>query len=340
MRSIATLFALFTFALTVGATGATAGDCPGNPDAIGTSRTLVVDPSEHVRIGAMNYAETLPLEDKEVVLTFDDGPIPPSTGKILDILASECVKANYFIVGEMAQAHPELVQRAAREGHTIGTHSMTHPYGFQNLPFEKAKAQVDDGIEATAAALGDASKLAPFFRFPGFGRTDAAEDYAESRGLMVWSADFAADDWMHIGANEIIHRALTRLDHWGKGILLLHDIHPATAAALPVLLHELKARGYRIVHVVPASAQQPKTETSPEDWLVPNMLPAMVFSAVQDLSGGFFAYEHGEDLCSLRATQTRQKRQITAERHARHFSEHRTRAHAQNYYGRWTRWWN
>ena len=79
---------------------ASAGECPGNPDALGTSRTIVVDPREHIRIGTMGYAETLPLADHEVVLTFDDGPIPPYTDKILDILAAECVKATYFIVGE------------------------------------------------------------------------------------------------------------------------------------------------------------------------------------------------------------------------------------------------
>ena len=105
-----------------------AGECPGNPDALGTSRTIVVDPRDHIRIGTMDYAETLPLVDKEVVLTFDDGPIPPYTGKVLDILAAECVKATYFIVGSMAREYPALVRRAYDDGHTIGTHSMTHPY--------------------------------------------------------------------------------------------------------------------------------------------------------------------------------------------------------------------
>src|SRR5919112_939565 len=82
--------------LWLGVAGASAGECPGNRDGLGTSRTIVVDPREHVRIGTMDYAETLPLRDREVVLTFDDGPIPPYTGKVLDILAAECVKATYF----------------------------------------------------------------------------------------------------------------------------------------------------------------------------------------------------------------------------------------------------
>jgi peptidoglycan-N-acetylglucosamine deacetylase len=320
---------------------AAAEDCPGNPDALGTSRTLVVDPSEHLRIGSMNYAETLPLADKEVVLTFDDGPIAPYTNKILDILASECVHATYFIVGQMAQLRPELVRRAAREGHTIGTHSMTHPYGFQLLPFEKAKEQIDDGIAATAAALGDTAKLAPFFRFPGFGHTEAAEDYAESRGLMVWGADFPADDWLRISDKEITRRALMRIEHSGKGILLLHDIHPATVKALPVLLHELKARGYHIVHVVPASPERPETVTSRKDWLVPKRLPAMVFSsAVQELDGSFFMQHSGDDLCSLRATMTRplaSSRHSSGGRALRHYPTPRhSGMHAQaSYFRRW-----
>jgi peptidoglycan-N-acetylglucosamine deacetylase len=292
------------FALCAAAMPAIAAECPGNPDAIGTSRTIVVDPAEHPRIGGMSYPETLPLADKEVVLTFDDGPISPYTDRILDILASECVRANYFIVGDMARARPALVQRAYREGHVIGTHSMSHPL-IRRLSLEKAKAQIDDGIEATAAALGDPKELAPFFRFPGFGNTEATDDYAASRGLMVWSADFPADDWMHIGDKEIVRRALMRLEHKGKGVLLLHDIHPATVRALPVLLKELKARGYRIVQVVPASADHPKTETTPEAWMIPKWrqprLAALLLADVGSLSGDFLSHHQAADMCTLRA---------------------------------------
>ena len=81
-------------------------ECPGNPDALGTSRTIVVDPVEHPRLGSMQYRESLPLEDHEVVLTFDDGPLPPRTNHILDILAHECVKATFFLVGQMATTYP------------------------------------------------------------------------------------------------------------------------------------------------------------------------------------------------------------------------------------------
>jgi peptidoglycan-N-acetylglucosamine deacetylase len=321
---------------------AAAEDCPGNPDAIGTSRTIVVDPTEHSRIGAMNYEETLPLADKEVVLTFDDGPIAPYSGRILDILASECVHATFFIVGEMARARPQLVQRALREGHTIGTHSMSHPYAFKRLPLEAAKEQIDDGIAATAAALGDPKAVAPFFRFPGFGRTDEVEDYVASRGLMVWSADFPADDWMHISDKEIVRRALMRIEHKGKGILLLHDIHPATVRALPVLLKELKARGYRIVHVVPASEGQPKTQTPAEAWRVPSRLklamPILTESDVQNLGVEFlarhFLASHPDDFCRLRGmtslSWTRTRRPGVQQTH-RYFARARSER-----FGRWS----
>src|ERR1700744_3418345 len=88
-----------------GAGTASAADCPGNPDAIGTSRVLVVDPREHPRIGTMQYPETLPLRDHEVVLSFDDGPLPHNSDQILAILASQCVKANFFLIGEMARTY-------------------------------------------------------------------------------------------------------------------------------------------------------------------------------------------------------------------------------------------
>jgi peptidoglycan/xylan/chitin deacetylase (PgdA/CDA1 family) len=233
-----------------------------NPTALGTSRTIFVDPQVHSRIGAMSYPETLPLRDKEVVLTFDDGPERPNTGDVLDILASECVRATFFIVGRMAKIHPKLVRRAVDEGHTVGTHTMNHPLHFRALPFDRARQEIEAGIQATSAALGDPTRLAPFFRFPGFGRTEAAEQYLASRGLMVWSADFPADDWRKISPEEVARRALSRLEEHGKGVLLLHDIHKRTVEALPIIFEALKAWGYHVVHVRQAAPEQPTTPTT------------------------------------------------------------------------------
>jgi peptidoglycan/xylan/chitin deacetylase (PgdA/CDA1 family) len=260
------VFALCWVGILCGLAAANAAECPGNPNALGTSRVISVDPAEHARLGTMQYAETLPLADKEVVLTFDDGPLPPYSTRILDTLAAECVKATYFIVGHMARAYPDVLRRIYAEGHTIGTHSQNHPLIFDRMPIARIQSEVEDGISSIAAVLGDPKAVAPFFRIPGLARATFVETYLSERGLMTWSADFPADDWKHIQASEVLRRALSRIEAKGKGILLLHDIQPATALALPSLLKELKARGYRIVHVVPAGFDRPKTVTAPQDW--------------------------------------------------------------------------
>jgi peptidoglycan-N-acetylglucosamine deacetylase len=247
--------------------------CPGNPDALGTSRVLTISPSNFSRIGSMQYAQTLPLNDHEVVITFDDGPIPPYSNVILDTLAAQCVKVTYFLVGEMAHAYPSIVRRIYNAGHTIGTHSQNHPYAFQRLTMPAVERQVDGGIASVDAALGDPKALSPFFRIPGLGRTSAIENYLASKSLVTWSADVVADDWKHIGAKEIVKRAMRRLEEKGRGILLLHDIHPATVLALPTLLKELKDRGYHVVQVV-AAGEHPESlpelvaspDTSKESW--------------------------------------------------------------------------
>src|SRR4051812_39513838 len=273
---------------------ASAADCPGNPGALGTSRTLAIDPREHPLIGTMQYAETLPLQDHEVVLTFDDGPLPPHSTQVLDVLASQCVKATFFIIGRMARQFPEGVRRVRDAGHTIGTHTQNHPLSMDRMPIERARQEIDDGIAATAAALGDQGGLAPFFRIPGLLRAAAVEDYLSSKGIQTWSADFPADDWHHISPARVYDAAMRRLEAKGKGILLLHDIQARTVAALPKILHELKARGYRIVHVVPASPDLPKTPTEPQQWrlhpAVENVatsqwpkIPTFVFASAQML---------------------------------------------------------
>jgi peptidoglycan-N-acetylglucosamine deacetylase len=241
-------------------------ECPGNPDALGTSRTLVVDPSEHPKLGAMQYHESLPLEDHEIVITFDDGPLPPRTTQILDTLDHECVKATFFLIGKMAHAYPDTVKRIRDAGHTIGTHSYSHPLTFHRMSLEKVQFEINQGIANVTAALGDGSGPAPFFRIPGLLRADGVERYAASQNLQVWSADFLADDWTKIGPAQVYSRALQRIEAAHKGILLLHDIQTKTVEALPYLLRELKKRGYKIVQVVPATADRPKTVTDPSQW--------------------------------------------------------------------------
>ena len=252
----------------ISAQQALAADCPGHPDALGTSRTLVVDPRQYPIIGTMQYGKTLPLEDHEVVLTFDDGPLPKYSNQILAILASHCAKATFFLVGRQASANPEGVRKVRDAGHTVATHSQNHPSNMHRLPIERARQEIEDGIASVTAALADGTAPAPFFRIPGLARADDIEEYAASKGIQVWSADFPADDWRPVSSSRVYDLAMSRLEAKGKGILLLHDIQARTVAALPRILSELKARGYRLVHVVPATPEQPATPTEPQQWLL------------------------------------------------------------------------
>ena len=251
-------FFLITLTLTSRLAWASTDACPGNPNALGTSRVLAISPGEFRGIGSMQYKQTLPLNDHEVVITFDDGPLPPYSNIILDTLASQCVKATYFLIGRMAHEYPSIVRRIYNAGHSIGTHTENHPLALQRLPLQRVASEVASGVTSVDVALGDPKALSPFFRIPGLARNNAIDNYLASKSLVTWSADVVADDWFrHISAKSIVQRAMRRLEAKGRGILLLHDIHPATAMALPMLLQELKTRGFRVVQVV-ATGDRPK----------------------------------------------------------------------------------
>jgi peptidoglycan/xylan/chitin deacetylase (PgdA/CDA1 family) len=250
--------ALFVCVMAGVSVSASAETCPGNPDALGTSRVLTINPDEFTLLGTMQYEQTLPLKDHEVVITFDDGPLPPYTNIILDALASHCVKATYFLVGQMAHAYPSVVRRIYNEGHTIGTHSQRHPH-FERLSMQRVEREVDGGINSVTAALGDAKALSPFFRIPYLGRTNAIERFLERKQLVTWSADVDTNDWWRGSSpGAIVQRTMRRLNANGRGIILMHDIHRRTAIALPMLLNELKANGYNVVHVM-AAGERPKS---------------------------------------------------------------------------------
>jgi len=135
------------------------------------------------------------------------------------------------------------------------------------MTVDQASQEIEDGFASLRFALGDPKAIAPFFRIPGLLRQNSVEQYLAAHNYMTWSVDFAADDWTHINNQEIARRAINRIEARGKGILLLHDIHARIVPALPEILNELKSRGYKIVHVVPAAADRPKTETSAEQWV-------------------------------------------------------------------------
>ena len=236
---------------------AQAADCP-RQDVLGTSRVLTVDAATFPRVGLKSFEQTLPLADKEVVLTFDDGPYPPTTKRVLDALARECVRATFFVVGRNSAANPELVRRIAAEGHTIGHHSWSHP-NLKLIPAAAAIEDIDRGIAADEKALhGSAGSVptTPFFRCPYFESTPALLDLLQSRGLVVFGADLWASDWDEMTPSQELKLITERLNAAGKGIILFHDSKARTAAMLPDFLRYLRDNHYRVVHLVGPSPQE------------------------------------------------------------------------------------
>jgi peptidoglycan/xylan/chitin deacetylase (PgdA/CDA1 family) len=245
-------------------------ECP-RKDALGTSRVLAVDATTSPRVGLKSFPQSLPLADHEVVLTFDDGPWPGTTPKVLAALAHECVLATFFVIGRTAAAHPEMVRKIAGLGHTIGHHSFGHP-NIKYLKPDAAAAEIDKGIAAVEIALhGNATTPpgttpgTPFFRFPYFESTPAALDLLQKRGIVVFGADLWASDWNPMAPKAQLKLLIERLQTARKGIILLHDPKAQTAAMLPAFLRYLRDNHYRIVHLVPkpeasgaASLQNPK----------------------------------------------------------------------------------
>ena len=243
-------------ALAVTSVDAVAEPCPGNADALGTARILPVDAATTPRVGRKQFPQTLPLARNEVVLTFDDGPWPGSTERVLDALKHECVKATFFLIGRNAAAHPALARRELAEGHTVASHTFSHPL-LERMPAAAAESEIDRGIAAVDVALHgsvEAAPATPFFRFPGFASSPALLDALARRGIVVFGADLWASDWNRVSPAQELKLVLGRLEQAGGGIVLLHDTKLQTAAMLPEFLRALKARGYRIVHVVPAAS--------------------------------------------------------------------------------------
>src|SRR5258707_15110268 len=231
----------FTDAAAVGLAGllgwvaaAQAADCP-RKGTLGTSRVLKVDAAATPQVGLKNFPETLPLWDHEVVLTFDDGPWPPTTPKVLAALARECVRATFFLIGKPASEHPALVRRIAAEGHTIGHHTWLHR-SLTQIPASETREEIDRGIAADEMALhgvATTTPSTPFFRFPGFETTPATLDLLQSRGIAVFGADLWASDWDPMTPRRELKLLTERLKAVRKGIMLWHDPTAHDTAVLP-----------------------------------------------------------------------------------------------------------
>lgn len=229
---------------------ASAGEtCPKPEQALGVSRIIEIDTKAGPLFGEFSKYEREPrfLGPKEVVLTFDDGPMPKYTKPILDALDKFCTKATFFYVGQMAMAYPDMVKEVMGRGHTVGTHTWSHPMNLPRQGLARAKDQIERGFAAVALAAGE--PIAPFFRFPGLSDSPQMLAYLQERGIGAFTVDVVSNDSYISSPSRLIQRTLAQIERQNGGIVLFHDIKASTAKALPTILTELKKRGYKIVHL-------------------------------------------------------------------------------------------
>ena len=266
-------------ALCFGVSAAEAAEC--GPDKLGTSRVAHVGTEGGLEVGLKTYPQTIPLAEHEVILTFDDGPDARTTPEILKALADQCVRATFFEIGRNAESLPEIARREVKEGHTVAHHTWSHPQPtLRYLPGGDAAARADvlrGMIAVERAAYGqtfpegepkdlkDLKLHAPFFRFPGFADTADLRAWFAANNVGIFGVDLWASDWIKMTPEEELKLVMSRLDRLGKGMLLLHDNHQWTADMVPMLLRELKAKGYRIVHMVAGPGNGP-TVPAPKGW--------------------------------------------------------------------------
>jgi len=265
-------------ALLFGALPVVAAEC--GQDKLGTARVQVVGTAGGLEVGLKTYPRTIPLADHEVVLTFDDGPDAASTPKVLKALADQCVRATFFVIGRNVEGLPRIARREVAEGHTVAHHTWSHPQPtLRFMPEAAARADILKGmITVEKAAYGetfpqgepkDLKELklhAPFFRFPGFADTEDLRQWFAANSVGIFGVDLWASDWVEMTPEAELKLVMSRLERNGhRGMLLLHDNHPWTADMVPMLLQELKAKGYRIVHMVPGPGNGP-TVAAPTGW--------------------------------------------------------------------------
>jgi peptidoglycan-N-acetylglucosamine deacetylase len=222
-----------------------AGDAAG-AGRLGVARSLSI--AGTARYGRKQYADTLPLADGEVVLTFDDGPLPATTSRVLDALAAEGVLATFFMIGRNALANPEMARRVVCAGHTLANHTLSHPWTMRERSTAAGIREITEGQDAIQQAAG--RRIAPFFRFPGFADTPELLSELARRGDSVWGTDLWASDWNPMAPERQLALLMGRLRRLRKGIILMHDIQPQTARMMPLFLQSLRAEGYRVVHAV------------------------------------------------------------------------------------------
>jgi peptidoglycan/xylan/chitin deacetylase (PgdA/CDA1 family) len=219
-----------------------------NPNALGIGRVVEIDTTGGPGFGFEHFKQLDFLSDKEVVLTFDDGPWPVNTPAVLKALADECTTGIFFAVGKHATYHPDILRQVAAAGHTVGSHTWSHVnLNKKGMTEQQAKDEIEKGFSAVRLALGAAP--APFFRFPQLQHPPAMVTYLGTRDVAMFSTDLDSFDFKASTPDKIVETVMTKLGKLGKGIILMHDFQKHTAEALPALLGRLKAGGYKVVQM-------------------------------------------------------------------------------------------
>jgi peptidoglycan/xylan/chitin deacetylase (PgdA/CDA1 family) len=222
------------------------------PDAMGLARTVEIDTTGGPAFGFEHFKQYDFLREHEVVLTFDDGPWPGNTPAVIKALTDQCVKGTFFEIGEHAMWHPEISKMVAEAGMTIGSHTWSHkdlarnPYASD---IEQAKNEIEMGVSAVTAAVG--APIAPFFRFPDLQQPPPLLEYLAQRNISTFSTDIDSFDFKLRNPQKELKSIMDKLAKRGKGIILMHDFQRDTAEVMPELLLQLKAGGYKVVHMVP-----------------------------------------------------------------------------------------
>jgi peptidoglycan/xylan/chitin deacetylase (PgdA/CDA1 family) len=218
-----------------------------NPNALGVGRTVEIDTTGGPGFGFEHFKELDFLKDKEVVLTFDDGPWEKNTQMVLKALADECTTGIFFEIGKHATYYPEIAKQVYAAGHTIGTHTWSHATLVdKKLNEDQRKEEIEKGISAVKWALGGVSP-APFFRFPALQHPPEMVTYLGERNIAMFSCDVDSFDFKYHDPKKVMNLIFKGLEKRGKGIILMHDFHKETAALLPEILKKLKADGYKVV---------------------------------------------------------------------------------------------
>ena len=213
-----------------------------NPDALGISRVVEIDTTGGPGFGFEHFKQLDFLRDKEVVLTFDDGPWPENTPSVLKTLANECTTGIFFSIGKHATYYPEILKQVLAAGHTIGTHTWSHAtLTNKKLTEDQRKEEIEKGFSAVKWALGGVSP-APFFRFPALQHPPEMVTYLGTRNIAIFSCDLDSFDFKAKNAQQVIDVTMKKLDKLGKGIILMHDFHKHTAEALPDLAAQVEGR--------------------------------------------------------------------------------------------------